>query len=152
MNYVKKIFNRCAKIALPKSANDFKKNFWLASIGIRFDGCEVSSRNAIVNVGNISWNTSDQFSKIPPYMKIAKSHSEVRCVSKMDQCGTLFVVRISKEPNIKTGIFDFKMACPCDICSMIIKSKKISRVYYTINNDQYGIRDIDSDNDLIKEF
>ena len=144
------MFNRAAKVALPTTDNDFKKNFWIASLGIRLDSAMVVSKNLGVNIGDINWNGGNH-NKIKPYMKIASGHSEVRALKKMDG-GVLFVVRVGKEEFFETGMFDFKMARPCNICEQHIVAKKISKVYYTINDHQYGIMDIRNNKDVVREF
>ena len=37
MNYIRMMFDRAAKVALPTTENDLKKNFWLSALGVRTD-------------------------------------------------------------------------------------------------------------------
>lgn len=135
---------KAALLALPKNDFDLKKSFWLASIGIRSDGVEVFAKNQAVNIGTCN----DE--GLRSHQKIALSHAECRTLRKMDLGGTLFVARISKDFNENN--IDFKMARPCEMCIRKIKKSKIKKVYYTINNNQYGIFFPEKDLDIIQSL
>ena len=134
--FIKGAFN-----AMPKNHFDLKKNFWLSAIGIRSDGVEVFSKNQATNVGVFKQE------KLKTHQKIFCSHAECRVLRKMDFGGILFVTRIGKD--FTNDDFTFKMARPCELCFQQIKSKKIEKVYYTINNDTYGILLPEKDKDYI---
>jgi len=114
------------KIAVPVSDDD-RRSFWLGCVGIRNDGVMVSSRN-----GNIR----NMFSKNTVNVESDKSceyHAEGRALRKMDKGGILYVARISRKDG------SFVMSRPCPLCQAKIKAKKIEKVYYSINNRQYGV-------------
>jgi len=110
-----------AKIALPDNFKDWR-GFWLGAVGIRKDGTMVYSKN-----GTFFSTAVDDYQAIP------QVHAEGRVLRKMDFGGTLYVARVSREDR------SLKMARPCRMCQVRIKSKGIKKVYYTINNKQYGI-------------
>jgi len=155
MNYIKKMFLKCGELALPRTDADLKKHFWFGSIGIRLDDCEVQARNSYVNLGNISWDKPNSYEKqavkAPSYMKVSKSHAEAKLISKMDG-GVVFVARVGKEAFFEDGSLDFRMARPCEVCSIFLCARKISKAYYTINSYQYGIIDVKRGIDIVKDF
>ena len=120
-----------AKIALPPDKNDMR-NFWLGCVGIRKDGAMVFSRNGAV------YSTS-----VEDYQLIPIGHAECRAIKKMDWGGTLYVARVLRKDK------SIAMAKPCSICQTKIKAKGITKVYYTINPNQYGIWDVKKDTDRI---
>jgi tRNA(Arg) A34 adenosine deaminase TadA len=103
--------------------------YWLGALGIRHDGAIVMSKNAPSKVEST-------------ILKIPTTHAEGRCLLKMDNGGVLYVARIS--------VSGLAMARPCEMCQLLIKSKQIKKVYYTINNTQYGIWDPAKDTDVVK--
>jgi tRNA(Arg) A34 adenosine deaminase TadA len=126
MNFnVKYYFNLAANIALPHNKID-SRSYWLAAIGIRCDNVLVSAKNLA---------TKD--SKLDDFRKTPQAHAEIRTLSKMDRCGTLFVVRIGKKDFIEDEKIVFKNARPCEMCRVFIKSKKIKKVYYTMSTSIY---------------
>lgn len=125
-----------AKIAVPVTDADCR-NFWLGCIGIRNDGVLVSSRNGSIQ---------HMFSKSLDPNEADKSceyHAEGRALRKMDKGGILYVARVSRKDG------SFVMARPCNLCQSKIRAKKISKVYYTVNQNQYGIWMPDQDRDKI---
>lgn len=120
-----------AKIAVPTDEND-PRSFWLGAIGIRSDGVMVSSKNGAV------FYTSSSKRKIIP-----GTHAEVRCVYKCDKGSTIYVARVAR------GTRQLAMSRPCRTCQSVLKSKKVAKVYYTINNHQYGIWYPDRDTDFV---
>jgi hypothetical protein len=116
------------KVAMPTDIND-PRSYLLGTIGERSDGATVFSKN-----GAVFSTTAENYQRIP------SSHAEVRTVAKMDHGGVLYVGRISrilltsKSPELVGS-----MARPCPICQKFIKAKKISKVFYTIDHNHYGI-------------
>lgn len=116
-------FEIAAKIATSK--ND-RRTFLLGAIGIRNDGAMVHSLNS------------------PAENKNRMAHAECKLCRKLDY-GTkeVYVARV------RTDNYEFAMARPCYSCRKILKSKKVGKVFYTINNNQYGIWFPDSDTDRV---
>lgn len=124
------------KVALPADDNDHR-SFWLGCIGVRNDGVMVSSRNGTIK---------NMFSKNTVHVESDKSceyHAEGRALRKMDRGGVLYVARISRKDN------SFVMSRPCPLCQAKIKAKKIKKVYYSINNNQYGVWFVEQDRDKV---
>lgn len=110
-----------AKIALPDDDKDWR-GFWIGAVGIRKDGTMVFSKN-----GAFYSSTVDDYQAIPSV------HAEGRVLRKMDFGGTLYVARVARKDR------SLQMAMPCIMCRTQIKSRRIKKVYYTINNTQFGV-------------
>lgn len=98
-----------------------ERTYYLGAIGIRSDGVLVKSRN-----GN-SFST-----KTNKFIKNIHSHAEGRLIKKLNINSVIYVARITKDNC-------FACAKPCSGCSNIIRSRRISKVYYTIDDDNYGL-------------
>jgi len=120
-----------AKAALTAAPVD-KRNFMLGAVGIRKDGAIVSAKNGAV----ISSTYED-------YRIISDAHAEIRCLRKLGKGGILYVSRVLKKDG------SLAMASPCNGCRLRIRAAKVQRVYYTVNDRQYGIWYVDMDRDLI---
>jgi tRNA(Arg) A34 adenosine deaminase TadA len=126
-------FNMAAKIAKPTGNRHLDpRNFWLGCVGKRKDGIIVSSKNGAVMSSD--WKKKHL---------IPEAHAEVRALKKSGRGATLYVARLSKIEN------NFVMARPCSICRNFAKSYRIEKIYYTINNFQYGIYDPRLDTDKV---
>lgn len=117
-----------AKIALPVIDND-KRSFYLGCVGIRNDGVIVSARN-----GAVEFSDTIKVNQLIP-----SSHAEGRVLRKLGKRGTMFVSRVAK------GTKKLAMSCPCGLCQVRIKAFDVKRVYYTINEFQYGIWNVKLD-------
>ena len=111
-----------AKVALPTNDMD-RRNFWLGCIGIRKDGVLVSAKNG----------ATQYYDTVPNYQLIPNSHAEGRVLRKLGSGGLLYVARVSRN---NTGLV---MARPCEICQVRIKAARIKKVYYSINQECYGL-------------
>jgi cytidine deaminase len=120
-----------SKAALPTSINDARA-FWLGCIGIRSDGSQILSKNGAV------YSTS-----ISNYQLIPDAHAECRAIKKMDCGGVMYVARVRKIDR------SLAMASPCEICRVKIRSRRINKVYYTVNQHQYGIWFVKKNIDVI---
>lgn len=98
------------------------KSYCFGAVGIRSDGVMVCARNG----QSFSTKVDSVF------IKNIKSHAEGRIVRKLNIGSIIYVARVTKENEVS-------LAKPCKGCSCIIKSKKISKVYYTIDNNYYGV-------------
>lgn len=123
-----KMLRMAAEAALPTYDND-PRNFWLGCVGIREDGVLVSSQN-----GASEFSTS-----IENYQLIPTAHAEGRLLRKLGKGGIIFVARVSKKDR------SLAIACPCPMCQIRIKSFKVKKVFYTINDYQYGMWDVKRD-------
>lgn len=114
-------FEIAAKIALPQKEDD-KRAFWLGAVYIRSDNKIVMSRN-----GESISTKNDRFISNPQY------HCEGRVLRKGDHNGIMYIARVRRK--------DYKFGCakPCQFCQPIIRSKSVEKVYYTIDNERYGI-------------
>lgn len=126
------LLRQAALIALPSSDID-QRSFWLGCIGIREDGVMVSAKNGAVEFHNTIEN----------YQLVPSSHAEGRVLRKLGKGGVIFVARVSRKDG------SLAMARPCGMCQVRLKSFKVRKVYYTINDKQYGVWYPDSDTDKI---
>lgn len=126
------LLHQAAEIARPSIQKDYR-DFWLGAIGLREDGVMVSSKN-----GAASFRT-----EIKSYQLLPTSHAEGRVLRKHGRGGVIYVARVSKKDG------SLAMARPCGMCQVKLRAAKVSKVYYTINNNTYGIWYPDSDTDKI---
>ena len=70
---------------------------------------------------------------IEDYQLIPTSHAEGRVLRKMDYGGVLYIARVKRKD------YTLALSAACPMCQIKIKSKGIRKVYYTINDFQYGI-------------
>lgn len=125
-----KFLVEAAKMAVPVIDDD-SRAYWLGAVGVRTDGAVVMSRNGTV------------FSTVRSnYRIIPGNHAECRVLRKMSCYGVLYVSRVSHT-------YTLAMSRPCEVCQVKIRSKKISKVYYSINNFQYGVWDPHDDVDFV---
>lgn len=127
-------FKIAAEVAVPKSNIGDFRNFWLGCAGLREDGAIVTSRNGPVSL-------PDKY-----YQQLPYSHAEGRVLRKLGQHGILYVSRVLKNSG------QFGMARPCEMCSVLIQSKLVKKVYYSINEFQYGVWSPEKDRDVVYNF
>lgn len=110
------------------SSNDDNRKFWFGCLGVRNnDGVEVLSKNGSIHLlFSQSLNPNEM-------QRRAEYHAEGRVLKKMTKGGSLYVARVSRQ----TG--DLILSRPCGLCRAKIRSYRIDKVYYSINNIQYGI-------------
>lgn len=118
-------------ISQPTTDNDHRA-FWLGCIGIREDGTRVSSKNGNVEVHG--------FMKSHEFMPA--SHAEGRVLRKLGKNGIVYVSRLRRDGSLA-------MARPCGMCQVRLRSYKVKKVYYTINDNQYGVWFVNDDYDKI---
>jgi len=123
------MFQRAAAVAAPGHSGDKQKHYWLGCIGERNDGAVVVAKNLYCNCAK------------------KEVHAEHRVMKKMDKGGVLYVTRVHKAGFPDT--LNFAMARPCFSCEFSIRAKKVKKVYYTINNNQFGVWTPQSDYDKI---
>ena len=110
MNH-KKYLEQAAKIALKK----LDRTYLMAALAVRKDGALISCRNGF------------------PLEPNQLHHAEARLCRKLDTADTVFVARILRTGNI------WAMARPCDVCQILLKSKRVKRVVYTIGPNEWGV-------------
>lgn len=111
----KKIFNYFEMAGQAAQSKSDKRSFLLGSIAIRNDGTIVKSLNSATEMPN------------------RQAHAEKRICSKLDYNATVFVARVC----IGTG--KFGLSKPCFSCMKALLSKKVKKIYYTINENEYGV-------------
>lgn len=114
------LLREAAKIAVAENFN--KKNFLLGAIGIRKDGVAVAAKNGAV----ISSAYED-------YRIISDAHAEVRVIRKLGKQGTIYVARVLKKDGT------LAMARPCGGCQLRIAAAQVKKVFYTIDENHYGV-------------
>jgi len=105
-------FEIAGKIA---SSKDDGRSFLLGSIAIRKDGAIVKALNG------------------PSQEPNRLAHSEYRISRQLDIGATVYVARV----RLMDG--SFGMARPCSSCMKVLRSKRVAKIYYTINDNEYGI-------------
>ena len=115
-------FEIAAKTARSKSDG---RAFLLGAVGIRSDGAMVRSLNS------------------PSENKQRLMHAECKLCRKLDYGAIVYVARV------RLDNYEFAMARPCFDCRKIMRTKRVNKVYYTINNFQYGVLDFQKDTDII---
>lgn len=90
------------------------RNYYVGAVAKRKDGVIVGSPNG--------W----------PILQSAWHHAEARLARKIETTDVVYVARVKK-----TG--EVAMSRPCEGCQIILRSKKISKVIYTISDKEYGV-------------
>ena len=118
---VSEYFLKAKEVALSKKD---RRNFYLGAIGIRSDGAVVSSTN-----GPAVMMDDDKGRK----KSFPQAHAEYRLARKLDVDAVVFVCRV------KRGSKKIGLARPCEDCQRVLKAVGVKKVYYTINNREYGV-------------
>jgi len=108
-------------------AKEDHRGFLIGALGIRSDGVKVMSANGPVLI-------SDKCKHKNTYRR---AHAEYRLCQKIDKGATIFVVRIGKSDG------KYKLAKPCPACQIVLRSKQVAKVYYTISENEYGVMEFD---------
>lgn len=119
---------------MPTNDGD-SRSFLLGAVGIRDDGAKVSAKN-----GATQYSTF-----IEDFRKNVHSHAEGRLLRKLGRNGIIYVARVAK---LDGGL---AMARPCGLCRHRIKSSGVKKVFYSIDNNHYGIYFVEADSDRIVE-
>lgn len=112
MQDVLKMLNKAALLAA-SNKNDI--NFYLAAVALRKDGTLVCSVNNMVRQPTPS------------------AHAEARVLRKAGAGSILWVSRV-----LKDGV-TWAKAAPCKTCRTLINNKLVSKVYYTIGPNEFGV-------------
>ena len=103
-----------------KAANpntDHYRTAFVGAVCVRLDGVLVSSRNG---------STSSNSEKIP------SAHAEARIVNRSGYGAIIYVARVRRDGSLA-------MAKPCSRCEASMRSMRVKKVYYTINETEYGV-------------
>lgn len=117
-------FEEARKAAI---ANDDERDYFLGAVGIRTDCSKLIS--ACNGPAIIATDTNKK--SYPP------AHAEYRLARKLNKGSTVFVCRIKSIDG------SYAMARPCIDCQRKLASKGVEKVYYTINNYEYGVMYLD---------
>ena len=90
-----------------------RRHFKISAIGIRADGVVV-----------VSYNGSAK-------MRTPEIHAEYKLSKKLDHGATVFVVRLLKDGK-------YGLAMPCSSCLAALRSRRVKKVYFTINDREFG--------------
>lgn len=96
-----------------KNGKSHKKRYHLGAVAIRKDGAVVVSQNGATKQPN------------------QEVHAEAKVLRKAGTDALLFVARVGRDGRTK-------MARPCPRCLTEIKNRRVKKVYYTINSQEYG--------------
>lgn len=113
-------FDLATRVANGKRDN---RSFKLGALGIRSDGVIVASPNA------------------PCPIPERRAHAEYRIASKLTPNSVVYVVRILR--------FDGSLALsrPCNDCQKVLVSRGVSKVYYSISPNEFGIMNLRDETD-----
>lgn len=92
-----------------------QRNFMIGSVGVRNDGAMVKSLNSPTEHPN------------------RNIHAEKKLCQKLDYNAVVYVVRIKHQDG------SFGISRPCADCLKALISKRVKRIYYTIDDRSYGV-------------
>ena len=104
--------------ALFALARKDERAYLLGALAIRKDGAIVKARNSP--------------SRLETNPEV---HAESKICKKLDKGAVVYVSRVNKSGN-------FAMARPCKHCMRKLRNKQVKKVYYTINNYEWGVIDL----------
>lgn len=96
------------------------RTFFLGAVGIRNDGVIVASRNVASRDVALS------------------HHAEARLCRKLTPNSEVWVARVRKNG-------EWALARPCASCQVRLKSVGITKVTYTIDENEWGVIELDKD-------
>ena len=123
----RKIFNyfeMCGRIA--QSKND-ERSFLIGALAIRKDGCMVKALNG------------------PSQFPMRTAHAEYRLSSKIDIGSIVYVARV------RIGDGALAISRPCDSCLSALMSKGVSKIFYSITSDEYGVINLKNGIERVKK-
>ena len=123
---------RCAKSNDP----DDMREALIGAVGERADGVVVFSRNTAV------FDTDGHTTNVPTPFQPA--HAEWKLTKKLDAGATVYVARVKKDGSLA-------MARPCPGCQRVLRSRKVAKVFYTINPTTYGVWNLNTNDERTVE-
>lgn len=124
----RKILNFFEIAARTATSKNDRRAFFIGAIGIRHDGVMVKAFNS------------------PSENKNRCIHAEYRLSKKLDYDADVYVARVRMDD------YEFGMARPCVSCQKILKTKKVKKVYYTINKDKFGVINFNDNSEKIYHY
>jgi hypothetical protein len=109
---VKYYFDLAIKVA---SSKEDRRSFKIGTVAQRRDGVLVCASNSAT------------------YFPEPRAHSENRVAKKLDFGAILYVVRILRLDGSPA------LSRPCGDCQRVLRSRKVSKVYYSISPREYGV-------------
>lgn len=117
------------------SDTDDKREALIGAIGERADGTVVSSRNSAV------LDTDGKDNSVP--VPFQPAHAEWKLAKKLDTGAIVYVARVRKSDGT------LAMSRPCPGCERVLRSRGVSKVYYTISPTSYGVWNLDTNEERI---
>jgi hypothetical protein len=117
MTAVWRNFETLAGYAVPNTARE--TNYYVVAMGIRDDGARVFATNGHVCVPKCE------------RLVVKVAHAEQRLLRKLDMGSTVYVARLRKDGS-------FGNAKPCSTCRRMLRSKRVTRAFYTLSDTEYG--------------
>lgn len=111
----RKIFNFFEMAARAATSKNDRRAFFIGAIGIRSDGTVVKAFNS------------------PAENRNRCIHAEYRLSKKLDYDADVYIARVRMDD------YEFGMARPCISCQKTLRTKKVRRIYYTIDKNRYGM-------------
>ena len=102
--------------------DDLHKQFFVACASRRNDGAIVISTNGSTRTNRVS-----------------ASHAEARALNKSDHGSVLYVARALRDKKTPA------LAKPCATCQAIIRNKRVQKVFFTVDEEHYGIWNVARD-------
>ena len=97
-----------------KTGPEDLRSYRFGGFGVRADGAVVKSRNGSAQ------------GPVPEH------HCEARLCRKLTPGSTVYVARVSR-------LGDWALARPCVNCERLMRNRGVTRCYYTIAPDEYGV-------------
>lgn len=112
-----------------RCSEDIHIKSFIGALGIRKDGAIIRAINGSIRN---SYGTSNSSSGKEP-VKSAKYHAEGRLLNKIDSGGIIYVARRRRDNGERA------MARPCIRCQPLIRNFRVDKVFYSIDENYYGI-------------
>lgn len=101
-------------IAQQGDSKNAKRRYLLGAVGIRQDGVIVGASNLCCTA------------------KCPEAHAEYRTARMLTPDSVMFVIRLNRKGHRM-------LAKPCDSCQSYMRNRGVRKVYYSINEDAYGV-------------
>lgn len=109
-----KVWARFAQCHIEAGKRHDGRHYLLGAVGERGDGTLVKASNTRTRTPN------------------RKCHAEYRLTKKLDYGAIVYVARVLRDG-------DYGLAMPCADCIKAMRSKRVHKVYFTIDQHNYGV-------------
>lgn len=116
------MLQRAAEFASRRPPGD-KRRYQIAAVGITPEG-------RVYHARNLAYHFSEYDQVI--FRPEPSAHAEFKLARALPRGSTVYVARV-----LRSG--DFAIAKPCPMCMIALKSRQVRKVYYSIDNDSYGV-------------